>query len=113
MKFKLIALSAFAGWSMRAAAQGCASCYTTAAAGGPQTAHALRVGILVLVVPPVLLFASIVVFVGNWRKESRHAENSGRNLSLKDNKGPSLLPELFIMRQSGSGRPPAGVQGRQ
>jgi len=48
-------------------AQGCASCYTTAAAGGPQTAHALRSGILVLLIPPVLIFSSIMFLLWRWR----------------------------------------------
>ena len=47
-------------------AQGCASCYTTAAAGGPQTAHALRSGILVLLIPPVLMFAGIICMMKRW-----------------------------------------------
>ena len=50
-----------------ALAQGCASCYTTAAAGGPQTAHALRSGILILLIPPVLIFSSIVFLLWRWR----------------------------------------------
>lgn len=48
-------------------AQGCASCYTTAAAGGPQTAHALRSGILMLIFPPTLIFAGIILVVRNWK----------------------------------------------
>jgi hypothetical protein len=51
-----------------AVAQGCASCYTTTAAGGSQTIHALRSGILVLLVPPVLLFLSIVLLLSRWRR---------------------------------------------
>jgi hypothetical protein len=50
----------------RGFAQGCASCYTTAAAGGPQTAHALRAGIVVLLIPPVLIFAGIVSVLKRW-----------------------------------------------
>jgi len=47
-------------------AQGCASCYTTAAAGGPQTAHALRSGIVLLLIPPVLMFAVIICVTKRW-----------------------------------------------
>ena len=47
-------------------AQGCASCYTTAAAGGPQTAHALRSGIVLLLIPPVLMFAGIICVMKRW-----------------------------------------------
>lgn len=52
-------------------AQGCASCYTTAAAGGSQTAHALRSGILLLVFPPTLIFVGIIVTLQRWRKADR------------------------------------------
>jgi hypothetical protein len=52
--------------STSAFAQGCASCYTTAAAGGPQTAHALRSGIVLLLIPPVLMFAGIICVVKRW-----------------------------------------------
>jgi len=48
-------------------AQGCSSCYTTAAAGGAQTVHALRSGILVLLFPPVLIFSGVVTLVWRWR----------------------------------------------
>ncbi len=48
-------------------AQGCASCYTTAAAGVTQTIHALRNGILVLLVPPALVFVGIMFLVKAWR----------------------------------------------
>jgi len=51
-------------------AQGCASCYTTAAAGGSQTVHALRGGILVLLFPPVLIFSGVVLLLLHWRCES-------------------------------------------
>jgi hypothetical protein len=47
-------------------AQGCASCYTTAAAGGPQTAHALRSGIVLLLIPPVLMFTGIICVMKRW-----------------------------------------------
>ncbi|GEM_PF-2905283 len=49
--------------------QGCAVCYTTAAAGGTQTIHALRNGILVLLVPPALMFVGITFLVKAWRTE--------------------------------------------
>jgi len=50
-------------------AQGCASCYTTAAAGGTQTIHALRDGILVLLVPPALMFVGIMFLAKAWRTQ--------------------------------------------
>jgi hypothetical protein len=62
-----IALLLFLLSAAPALAQGCANCYTTAAAGGPQTARALRSGILVLLVPPVIIFAGIVLALWRWR----------------------------------------------
>lgn len=45
-----------------ASAQGCAMCYNNAAAANPTAIHALRSGILVLMIPPVLIFAAICLF---------------------------------------------------
>lgn len=59
-------LTVFCASAKQAFAQGCATCYTTAAAGGPQTAHALRSGILVLLIPPVLMFAGIILLLRGW-----------------------------------------------
>ena len=60
-----VALAAFC--SVGSAAQSCALCYTTVAGGGPGVASALRTGILVLLVPPVMLFSALVVVVLRWR----------------------------------------------
>ncbi|HEV2289743.1 MAG TPA: hypothetical protein VGR81_12400 [Candidatus Acidoferrales bacterium] len=38
-------------------AQGCALCYNDAAASGPQAEAALRHGILILLIPPMVIFA--------------------------------------------------------
>lgn len=65
----VVCLSAF--FSAHLFAQGCASCYTTAAAGGPQTAHALRSGILMLLFPPTLIFAGIILLVRNWKSATQ------------------------------------------
>jgi hypothetical protein len=40
-------------------AQGCALCYSDASATGPHGIAALRHGILVLAIPPMLIFAAI------------------------------------------------------
>ena len=71
----LAALLAFSVISASAFGQGCASCYTSAAAGGPQTAHALRSGILLLLFPPTLIFASIIVTLRRWRTGDRMLSN--------------------------------------
>jgi hypothetical protein len=66
--FLLAALGLF---SSHVLAQGCASCYTTAASGGPQTVHALRSGILLLLGPPVLILAGIMVVLRTWNGARR------------------------------------------
>jgi hypothetical protein len=52
-----------------AAAQGCALCYTQAAASGSHFIQALRSGILILAVPPLALLAAIAVLA--WRKRDQ------------------------------------------
>ncbi len=42
-------------------AQGCAMCYTSAAGAGSRAAHALDFGILVLLLPTLVLFLSVIV----------------------------------------------------
>ena len=54
--------------------QGCALCYNNAAASGPHAIQALKSGILVLLVPPVLMF--IGIFVVLFRSKER-TEDSG------------------------------------
>lgn len=67
MRRLLIALAFTAFCSIGSAAQSCALCYTTVAGGGPGVASALRTGILVLLIPPVMLFSALVVVVLRWR----------------------------------------------
>lgn len=55
--------------SGRALAQGCASCYTTTAAGGQQTIHALRSGILMLFAPPAAIYLILLLIVRHWRSD--------------------------------------------
>jgi hypothetical protein len=40
-------------------AQSCAMCYQSAAASGPRSIHALKVGILILMIPPMLITAAV------------------------------------------------------
>jgi|SRR5271155_3306976 len=51
----------------RLAAQSCAMCYTTVAGGGKSVIHAMQVGIIVLLIPPVLLFAGLIWIVVRWK----------------------------------------------
>ena len=41
--------------------QSCAMCYTTVAGGGKSVIHALQGGIIVLLIPPVLLFSGLTI----------------------------------------------------
>jgi hypothetical protein len=43
-------------------AQGCVMCYTSASAAGKRGEHALDKAILVLLIPPLLLFVGILIF---------------------------------------------------
>ena len=54
-------------------AQGCALCYTTAAGGGKLFLHAIQSGVIVLLVPPVLIFSGLVLLITKW--QSLRAEN--------------------------------------
>ncbi len=46
-----------------AGAQGCALCYTTAAAAGAAAARSIDIGILVLLVPALLMFIAVLGFL--------------------------------------------------
>jgi len=54
-------------------AQGCSLCYTQAAAAGTRMIHALRSGILVLIVPPLFLSIGITVLAYRKRNQFRDA----------------------------------------
>ena len=59
----LVALaSALFASAPSALAQGCVMCYTSASAAGHRGERALDTAILVLLVPPLLLFISILLF---------------------------------------------------
>lgn len=68
-------------------AQGCALCYSDASATGPRGQAALRHGILILAIPPMLIFATI--FIVLYRRRNSHPaallstpnENSARSVS--------------------------------
>jgi hypothetical protein len=53
-------------------AQNCALCYTQAAGAGGRIIQALRGGILILVIPPILICAALTVMA--YRKRNRFAE---------------------------------------
>lgn len=51
-------------------AQGCALCYNDASATGPRGIAALRHGILILAIPPMLIFAMIFAIL--YRRRNAH-----------------------------------------
>jgi len=50
-------------------AQGCALCYTQAASAGARMIHALRSGILILIIPPTLMSIGMIFVV--YRKSNQ------------------------------------------
>lgn len=59
--------------SPRAAAQGCAACYQSASAAGPRAIHALRNGILILMIPPGLICSAISFLA--YRRRNVYSNN--------------------------------------
>jgi len=55
-------------------AQSCAMCYQSAAASGPRSIHALKLGILILMFPPLLITAGVVYLA--YRKRDQFNQNS-------------------------------------
>lgn len=55
-------------------AQGCALCYNDASATGPHAEAALRHGILILLIPPMLIFSGLFVML--YRRRNAHHEAS-------------------------------------
>lgn len=81
---QVVAWSALLLISPNLFAQGCASCYTTAAAGGSQTAHALRTGILLLLFPPTLIFVGIILTLQRWKAADRRLLNPAHELEFSE-----------------------------
>jgi hypothetical protein len=57
-------------------AQSCALCYTQAASGTQQFIQALRSGILILIVPPFLMWTATLVVIYRRRNRFRADEQS-------------------------------------
>ena len=55
--------------------QGCALCYTQAAAAGARMIHALKSGILILVIPPTLASVGMIFVVHRKRNQTRRIES--------------------------------------
>jgi len=55
-------------------AQSCAMCYQSAAASGPRSIHALKLGILILMFPPLLITAGVIYLA--YSKRDQFHQNS-------------------------------------
>jgi len=49
-------------------------CYTSVAGGGKSIIHALQGGIIVLLIPPVLLFSGLTILLFRWRTSASSAQ---------------------------------------
>jgi hypothetical protein len=61
--------------------QNCALCYTQAASSGSRMIEALRSGILVLIVPPTLMWLVLAAIAYSKRNQFKHAHNLPRPAS--------------------------------
>lgn len=74
-------------------AQGCALCYADAAASGPQTQAALRHGILVLMIPPMIIFAGFFFLL--YKRSNLRLESS-RDLQVAAHVTSESAPEFIL-----------------
>jgi len=56
--------------------QSCALCYTQAASSGSRMIEALRSGILVLIIPPTLMWLVIAAIMHSKRNQFKRADNT-------------------------------------
>jgi hypothetical protein len=64
-----------------ALAQSCSLCYTQAASSGSRMIEALRSGILVLIVPPTLMWLVVFAILYAKRNQHKHVGGAGRSAS--------------------------------
>jgi hypothetical protein len=78
-----IALAGFAAVTLSSPAfsQNCALCYTQAASSGSRMIDALRSGILVLIIPPTLMWLVVAGVMYAKRNQFKHAENTPESAS--------------------------------
>lgn len=62
-----------------ALSQSCALCYTQAASSGSRMIEALRSGILVLIVPPTLMWLVLAAILYAKRNRFKHADRTVRS----------------------------------
>jgi uncharacterized membrane protein YidH (DUF202 family) len=78
-RLRLIAIAlvgmATVALSPAAYSQSCALCYTQAASSGSKMIEALRSGILVLIVPPTLMWLVLAAIAYAKRNQHKHADD--------------------------------------
>ena len=67
-----------------ASAQGCALCYTQAAASGPRMIQALKSGILILIGPPTLMSVGLIFICYRKRNQTMTENGEESDLDWKD-----------------------------
>ncbi len=67
-----------------ASAQGCALCYTQAAASGSRMIQALKSGILILIAPPTLMSVGLIFICYRKRNQTMTENGSEADLNWKD-----------------------------
>ncbi len=120
---RLAVLFAALSIPMMAAAQNCVLCYTQAGGSGPRMIQALRSGIVILVIPPMMICIGITwmayntLFPNQSKEELRHgqrpqttAASRGAHLQLRLFVSLRLLQALF--RQRSGGRSPRQAEYR-
>jgi hypothetical protein len=71
-----VAVFAMLAFSPAAFSQSCALCYTQAASAGHRMIEALRSGILVLIIPPTLMWLVIAAIAHSKRNQFKHADQA-------------------------------------
>lgn len=97
------ALVAVVTASTSGAAQGCAMCYNTAAAAKAGAIHALRSGILILLIPPVVIFGAVCTFA--LRNQDRFGDDNatiGDDLRFPGRQIPALTTAVDVTSPDGS-----------
>ena len=82
-QFLTITVAVFAALAFSPAAfsQSCALCYTQASSAGHRMIEALRSGILVLIVPPTLMWLVIAAIAHSKRNQFKHADQTSASAS--------------------------------
>lgn len=76
LRFVGLGLCCIGAFALPAFSQGCALCYTQAAASGAKMIEALKTGILILVVPPTLGSVGMIFVLHRKRNQIRRWDDT-------------------------------------